>query len=289
MAEHLTDPGVRARRLFERGGVDAVLADMERAVDDFPRRQRVEALLRLGQPLPAAAQDRLIAVTDRIGSGFERRQALQGIAALSLAEPQQLAWLKAAAGVDGDFERREALGALAPHLGSSPAVLAAWVEALSHIDGDFELRSAIGAQVAATPQPAVLGAALQAAGRIQGDFEKREALSAVARRLQGDEVELVDAYARAAGGIQGSFERREALNQLLDRPKLGPAGLERVLATAEGMDGGFERLQVLLRVAERLGQAKPVDAALVDRVRRAGRGLGDHERGQIENALDRIS
>ncbi|MFG6460399.1 M56 family metallopeptidase [Roseateles sp. DXS20W] len=288
MAEHLTDPLVRARRLFERGGMDAVLADLERARDDYPRRQRVEALLRLGQPLPVAAQDRLIAVAAGIDGGFERRQTLQAIAGLPLAEPQQLAWLKAAGGVDGDFERREALGALAPRLQASPAVLQAWADALGHIDGDFELRSAIEAQVAATPQPAVLDAALQAASRIQGDFEKREALGAVARRLQGDEAGLVEAYARTAGGIQGGFERREALNRLLDRPRLGAAGLERVLASAEAMEGGFERLQVLLRVAERLGEVKPVDSGLVERLRRAGRGLGDHERGQIENALDRL-
>jgi hypothetical protein len=98
----------------------------------------------------------------------------------------------------------------------------------------------------------------------------------------------VTAYARTAGSIQGDFERREALGQLLDRPKLGAASVEQVLTSAESMAGGFERLQVLLRVAERLGQSRPVDAALVDRVRRAGRGLGDHERGQIENALDRL-
>lgn len=288
MAEHLTDPLVRARRLFERGGMDAVLADLERARDDYPRRQRVEALLRLAQPLPVAAQDRLIAVAAGIDGGFERRQTLQAIAGLPLAEPQQLAWLKAAGGVDGDFERREALGALAPRLQASPAVLQAWADALGHIDGDFELRSAIEAQVAATPQPAVLDAALQAASRIHGDFEKREALGAVARRLQGDEAGLVEAYARTAGGIQGGFERREALNRLLDRPRLGASGLERVLASAEAMEGGFERLQVLLRVAERLGEVKPVDGGLVERLRRAGRGLSDHERGQIENALDRL-
>ncbi len=134
----------------------------------------------------------------------------------------------------------------------------------------------------------MLAAALQAATHIQGDFEKLEALGAVAGRLQGDEAELVAAYASAATGLSGGFERREALNQLLDRPRLNTAGLERVLTSAEGMDGGFERLQVLLRVAEKLGPAKPVDAALVARLRRAGRGLGDHERGQLENALDRL-
>jgi beta-lactamase regulating signal transducer with metallopeptidase domain len=289
IAESLSDPLVRAQKLFARGGLDAVLADVERAGQDFARRQRIEAALRLETTLPPAAQDRLIAAAAGLQGGFERREALSRISRLPLAETQQLAWLQAAAGIDGDFERREALGAIAPRLLARPAVMAAWVEALGRIGDDFELGSAIDAQVSAQPQPAVLAAALQAARRIQGDFEKREALSAIARRLQGDEATLVEAYAQVAGGIAGGFEHREALNQLLDRPQLGPVGLERVLASAEGMEGGFERLQVLLRVADRLGQSRPVDAALVERLRRAGRGLGEHERGQIENALDRLS
>jgi len=110
-----------------------------------------------------------------------------------------------------------------------------------------------------------------------------------AGRLQGDEAELVAAYAQAAGGIASSFERREALNVLLGCPKLDATGLEPVWTSAEGMDGGFERMQVLLRLVERLCQAKPVDAVLIGRLRRARRGLGDYERGQIENALDRLS
>ncbi|HEY8876166.1 MAG TPA: M56 family metallopeptidase [Roseateles sp.] len=289
MAENLTDPAVRARKLFAKGGIDAVMADVERAKEDFQRRRRIEAALQLDAPLPAAMLDRLIAASASLNGAFERREALSAIARQPLAEAQQLSWLAAAAGIDGDFERREALGALAPKLLNTPAVLAAWTQALGHIGGDFELRTAIDNQVSATPQPAVLAAALQAATRIQGDFEKREALGAVAGRMQGDEAELVEAYTRAAGGISGGFERRETLNRLLDRPKLGKAGLERVLTSAESMEGGFERLQVLLHVAEKLGQAKPVDAALIERLRRAGRGMGEHERGQIENALDKLS
>jgi beta-lactamase regulating signal transducer with metallopeptidase domain len=287
-AEAMTDPNVRARRLFERGGIDAVLADLDRADEDFARRQRIEALMKLGQPLAAPVQDRLIAVADKIGGGFERRETLRAIAGLGLAEPQQLGWLKAAARVDGGFERREALAALVPHLAATPAVLQAWQEALAGIDGDFELRTAIENQVGATPQAAVLGAALQASRRLQGDFEKRETLAAVARRMNGDEAELVADYTSIAAGIQGGFERREALNQLLDRPKLSTPGLERVLDAAEGMDTGFERLQVLLRVADKLAGEKPISADLVQRLRRAGRGLAEHERGQLENALDRL-
>jgi hypothetical protein len=55
-----------------------------------------------------------------------------------------------------------------------------------------------------------------------------------------------------------------------------PAVPAAALQAACCIQGGFERL----------GQARPVDAALVERVRRAGRDLGEFERGQIEKALD---
>jgi hypothetical protein len=172
MAETLTDPLVRAQKLFAKGGMPAVLADLEAARDDFARRQRLDTAVKLGQPLDAAALDRLIAAAASVSGGFDRREALSAVARLPLADAQQLAWLKAVGGIDGDFDRREALGALAPRLSAAPAVIEAWNEALTHIGGDFELRSAIEAQVAATPQPAVLRSALQAAARLGGATSK---------------------------------------------------------------------------------------------------------------------
>jgi hypothetical protein len=106
--------------------------------------------------------------------------------------------------------------------------------------------------------------------------------------MNGDEAELVEAYTQVASGIQGGFEQREAPGALLARPGLTAPSLARVVTAAEGMEAGFERLQVLLRVTERLDAVKPAGNALVDRVRRAGRGLGDFERGQLENALDKL-
>lgn len=290
LSTQLTDPAVRAQRLFAKGGLDAVLADAEQPAEGHLRQRRIVAVLGLRQPLDARAQDRLIALAATLEGGFERREALSALAGLKLAETQQIAWLQAAAGMDGNFDRREALGTLAPQLLlKQPAVLKAWQGVLVRIDGDFDLRTALDVQIAATPDPAVLGLALEANRQLQGDFDKRAALSTVASHLAGDEGPLVQAYVQAAGHIQGNFDRREALSQLLERPRLGAAGIEQVLASAEGMDGSFERLQVLLRVVDKLADAKLASPALVERLRRAGRGLGDFERGQLENALDRLA
>jgi hypothetical protein len=78
------------------------------------------------------------------------------------------------------------------------------------------------------------------------------------------------------------------LTTLLDRDALAPAGVEQVLAAAEGMDAGFERLQLLLRVADKLAEGRVPAPAMAERLRRAGRGMGEFERGQLEKALDRL-
>ena len=288
LSAQLTDPLVRARRLLARGGLEAVLADLAQPADDHLLSRRIVATLGLGQVLPAAAQDRLIAAAAQLQGSFERREALVALAALPLAEAQQLAWLQAAADVEGDFDRREALAALAPRLALQPAVLAAWQQAVARIEGDFDKRTALDKQLRAIRSPALQAIALQLNPQLQGDFDKREALATVAGQLSGQETALVQAYVEAATQIQGDFERREALNRLLDRPQLGAAGLEQVLGAAESMTGDFERLQVLLHVADRLAGTKPVPPALVERLRRAGRGLGEQQRGQLENALDRL-
>ncbi len=287
IAADLTPPEQRARALFERGGIEAVLADAEKPLEDFPRRRRIEAAMQL-KPV-AAALDRLIAVATRIGGDFERREALHSLlrGSVALAAPQQIAVLKAIAGMDSDFEQREALAALAPQLSREADVLAAWGTALAHIGGDFELRGAIEQQLrqAGPSDAALLQVALTAVGRLQGDFERREALSAVARQMRGDEAELVAAYARAAAAIPGAFERREALMGLLGREHLQRAGLADVLAALNGIDG-FERLQVLKRVTERLPAAGAADADFIAQLRRSAQPLSEFERGQLEKLLD---
>jgi beta-lactamase regulating signal transducer with metallopeptidase domain len=286
IAEVCTDPGQRAKRLFEQGGLERVLVDLEREpADNHLRLRRAEGLFGLGQKLDDAALARVFKLAGRIEGDFERRELLTLMAhGQALGAAQQIVYLQTAAGLGGAFELRETLAALAPQLLHSPEVLTAWREALRRIDGDFELREALSNQLNAGADPALLGVVLDATRQLGGAFERREALSAVARQLQGDQPALTTAYLQSAAEIDGDFERREALMALLDRP-LPRAGMEQLISAAGRIGGSFERLEVLKRVAER---ATAPDAALAAQLRQAGRGLGEFERGQLEVALDRL-
>lgn len=283
VAEYGSDPVARAKQLFARGGLEAVLADAERPTgEDYLLQRRLSGLLGLQQSLPEAALTRVFAVVGRMAGSFERREVLSELAATQrLPAAQQVAYLQRAAGIDGDFELREALGALAPQLLRSPEVLSAWQAALGKIDGDFELREALTTQIEASPDAALLSAALTSSERLSGDFERRELLSSVARHLGPEQAALVPAYLHSAQGISGDFERREALLALLDQ-RLSHDALEQVTRAAAGIDGSFERLQVLKRLAERAAK----DEALIASIRRAARGMGEFERGQLETTLD---
>ena len=218
LAESTQGSDARTRRLQARGGVAAVLADIEKPSDPFVRKSRLDALLATG-PQDDATLSRLIAIAGRLADGFQRRSALQAIVehrALSPALQREV--LAAVHQVDGDFERRQVLEAITPQLVRDDAVLGAWQQAVKEIGGDFERRSVI--------------------------------------------VTLIEQ--------QDQVDRAVALN---------------VLGAMDGLDGEFERAQVLVALAERM----PVDPELIARYRQAARGLGTHERGRVEQALDHLT
>ena len=218
LAESTQGSDARTRRLMARGGVAAVLADIEKPSDPFVRKSRLDALLTTG-PQDDATLSRLIDIAGRLADGFQRRSALQAIVEHRVLSPRlQREVLAAIHQVDGDFERRQVLEAITPQLVRDDAVLDAWQQAVKEIGGDFERRSAI--------------------------------------------VTLIEQ--------QDRVDRAVALN---------------VLGAMDGLDGDFERAQVLVALAERM----PVDPELIARYRQAARGLGTHERGRVEQALDPLT
>lgn len=284
MRETGFDAQAREQRIYARGGADAVLDEVAKIHDDYPRRIYVKALAGEGK-LGDAQLSRALQLVAAMRGDYERRESLDAlIEAQPLSSANQVALLEAVAQIGSDYEQRTVLATLAPKLASDPAVTAAWSKAIGSVKSDYEARTAIAALAERDDlSREQVGAALAASAAIGSDYEQRTALVELAPHLKGM-PELVVSYAKAAHAIQSDFERRTALVELIDSVKLDVDGATAVLDAIADMDGDYERRVVLIELADRM----PADAGLVKRYRQIARTLGDYERGQAEKALDRF-
>jgi hypothetical protein len=275
----------RGQRILAKGGTPALLDEIAKINSDFARGRYLAVLFEHAK-LDGAQTGRALALAKEIDSDFELRQALQGAAGLRGFPPAQLATLLGAAQqIDSDFELAELLTTVAEQHPLDATLLPAWREALSGIGSDFEHRRVLDALLARGARtPGLVVLALQAADDIGSDFERRQVLEAAAPHLRGDAA-AVDAWFGALSGIGSDFEARSALEAAIENARVDIRFADKVLAAVGDMGSDYEVREVLTALAGRM----PDDAALRERYRAAARELGDYERGEAEQALDRFA
>ena len=287
-AEAFIPADVRAAKLYAKGGVPGAIVWLDKASSDYLRRAVIQALLKLPQvgPLDAGQVQQLIATIGRMSGDFDRREAyIAVIEHQPLGADQQQVLLAGVAAMSSDFDRRTVLENLSPSIASTPEVLRAWEAVIAGIGSDFDRRTSIEKLMELDkPTPAQVEAAIAATGQLGSDFDHRTALIATGKHLVTDAQ--IAAYAQSAGRISGDFDRREALVALIEhQPKLSKSGAMAVIAAIAGMGSSFDATQVLVSLADHM----PNDAELLAAYRAQARNLPDHERGQVEKALDRLS
>lgn len=275
----------RGKRILAKGGPDALLADMALISADYAQ-ARYLAVLYANAPLDDAQLARSFALAKSIESDFELRQALQAaLASQQLAPAQQAGVLGLATNISSDFELAELLIPLAVRLPASGEVDQAWRVALASIRSDFELRRVLEAMLGQRGvSPASVQMALSSAQAISSDFELRNVLERAAKQTRGNPAVLAEYMART-GEVSSDFESHQALTALINAGPVDLAVANAVLDGVDNISSDFDAGEVLRDLAVRM----PADQALVERYRAAARGLGDHERGQAERALDRFA
>ncbi len=98
--------GVRARRHWEHGGLEGLMRFVNGGHEDYQRRMHIDAALGAmpAAQRPAELLDRLLVASSTIGRAFERRHALQAIAAQGPSTEQQwFSLLQQVQGMYSDF------------------------------------------------------------------------------------------------------------------------------------------------------------------------------------------
>jgi beta-lactamase regulating signal transducer with metallopeptidase domain len=274
----------RAERILQRGGVDALLAEIALIPSDWAARQYYAVLL-ARRDVDAPTLRRVVQQAGRdIGSDFELAELLVGVARhQAVDENVRIAYVEATGQIDSSFERRRALSAILGRQGLSTGLADAMLQQSVEIESDFELAellmSVIAARPAGTPLPAafwqavdgigssfersrvlkavvarsagseaLLEKVLESGAGVDSDFERAELLITVAGQYPSNQA-LPAAYLQAVGTMSSGFELRRALDALVKRPGVSGLMLVSILQAAQNITSDFERAELLVNLA----------------------------------------
>lgn len=279
------DAEARAARIHARGGVDALMTEIALIPSDYARATYISALFTLTK-LDDAQLTRAIELASAIESDYELRRTLStAIASGHLEDAAAVRVLQAAASIDSDFERAELLIAASTQIAVDETRLSAWQAAVSEIDSDFEKRRVLEGLLDRAPtSPQSMQLALSMAATIGSDFETRSLLQH-ALSTSADYPDLHRDYLKAVDVIDSDFERREALLTLIGDAEMDAATAIAILDAASAIGSDFEVKEVLTALAA----VMPYDTEVLANFRAVARRLGSHERGEVEQALDRFA
>ncbi|MEZ4425480.1 MAG: M56 family metallopeptidase [Gemmatimonadota bacterium] len=242
------DVEARVERLLERGGVEAVLAEVGRIRSGYTARRYLTALLQSDAADARAARAALQIAAERIDSDYEMAELLRAIPEDVRTPQVRAAYLAAAGTIDSDYELRRTLEAFLVD-GAAPDETALLIELASHIDSDYEVVELLLALVRDTPlDEATLTAFLDVIQSVDSDYEARRALTAA---LQQEDISYanLDRLLDRIDTIDSDFERAEVLLDLVRRVDSLDDRLEqRVVDSAERIDSEYERNRVLAAV-----------------------------------------
>ncbi len=286
LRESAYNADVRVRRMYAQGGTAAVLAEIQKTHSSHARGRYIRALLNT-TTLDDKSLQELIVSASKMNSDYERRQVLSAIVNRQTLTPaHQVVVLNAVADMNSSYEQRQVLTAMAPTLAADAEVGKAWTKAINHMESDYELRGVIESLARRESLSAgQLQIAIDATEYIGSDYEQATALISLMKHLPQAAPAQLGAYLQSVGKIHSDYERSRVLVGLINRVKLNKDGYFGILKAADDIDSDYEKGKVLRTAAKSM----PADSDLVARYRRAARSLGEHERGQVEKALDHMN
>lgn len=236
---------VRFPAIMSRGGVDAVLAEIDLLEGDYARRVYFTRLASSAQ-LSSAQLVRVIdTAAQKIQSDYEMAELL--IAASkqkAFDDPAQLSLARAASRIKSDYEKRRAFTALLTKDGLSSSTVGEILAGTKGMDSDYEL------------------------AELLIEVSSRYAIAPATRRY----------YLDALGTIQSDYEYRRVVTALAKRPPLPPDFTRDILDHAGTHVKGYELAELLITIDKSLGKDRALSLALLDA---ASHLDSDYEHGRV--------
>jgi beta-lactamase regulating signal transducer with metallopeptidase domain len=244
----------RVARFLKKGGLNAVLAEIDTLEGDYVRRVYYTELLAQAKLSPADLTRVAAKIGDTIHSDYERATLIVSVAKQAGTDDgARITLADAARTITSDYEKRRALSALVADR-VSPRVSAAVLRSAASMHSDFE-RATLLIDIAG--KGGLTGDTKQAffalVTAMQSSYEQSRVLRAVASSSEVPDDVRADVPS-ASRGVGGDYERRQVLSAALRRdPTLTGKSAQGVLEAAGSMRSDNERAAVLLEVIQKGG------------------------------------
>ncbi len=286
----------RAERILARGGVDALLQEIQHIPGDWTARRYYTVLLTRETLEPEMVARIVRQVGEDIESDHQLAQMLIAVAEnQSMEETVVVAYVEAAKSIQSDHSHRQVLSAILQREDLSAQAAQEMLESATMLDSDHELARLLIEIIETRPiEGELVDPYFDAVRTIGSDFEQRRVLSAAlhrgdastrflnsaleaARDISSDhelsrlliEVsslypmseQIPDSYLAAAASIDSDFELSRVLMTLIERGNLGPGAINSVLEISLKIQSDHEMSRVLTAVANEYGVDAPISTA----------------------------
>lgn len=236
--------------MLERGGVDAVLDEVEAIRSDHVQGIYLSSLLDQASP-SAADTERIIAVAAAgMSSEHELAELLVALAGRGLDAPLDSRYLELVASFGSDHEAARALRALLESAAPPATTVAGVLAVAAGLESSHELsRVARAALAAIPPSAAVPGVFFDTVAAIPSSHGRRRALEAVVERelAEAEIARLLE----VAATISSDHDRAEILVDLANRHRLDDANRRRYRDAAGGISSRHDRERALTALERR--------------------------------------
>jgi hypothetical protein len=272
----------RAVRIYKKGGVKAILTEVENMQGDYVRSIYLDYLLNNNT---ATAEEMTLTagkIESLIGSDFEKAKLLSKYAQNFLANSATTqAWLSAVKSIGSDFEKANTFKKVFKQQLTNEQFMQV-LDITNSIGSDFEKANVLKQLLTQPISNERFGPALNAADKIDSDFEKANVL----KHLIAKGVFEGENFTKLTGSItkiDSDFEKANVFKKMLDKEiKSEPEWINLINAVAT-IDSDFEKANVLTVVAEKMPQSENVKSSF----RKAAKTIGsEFEYGKLMKKVD---
>ena len=258
------DAQSRMKRIVEKGGLRALLNEVDRLDNDFIKSMYLENLITSDSIHPEQVTEIAKKIDNQIGSDFEKSKLLQKFSPTQLKDSlTSKAYFEAVRSVGSDFEKANAL----KHIIKQPLSDEQFNSALSTsntVGSDFEkaniLKELLHQEIVAGEN---LSPFLNTADHVGSDFEKANILKELIDNKQF-EGENFTSLLGSINRVGSDFEKTNLLKKLANKELQTEEQWIGLINETAKIDSEFERGNVLVQIAGKMPKSEQVKTSYMN-------------------------